>query len=328
MEERGGVTVKGTIDELPKKRKRRKIVRIRKKRKPEGRNERRGRRKLIVFLFLAVCAVIIVGAFAMLKAPFFNIRAVECEGQQSLTQEQIMNIAQVRVGANIFATNIEEAEKRLNSNPEIMDAKIKRVFPDKLRILVTEAKIVAYTEAESKLLLIDAEGKIIKALDRNATDAVKDIAVVKGIQVVSQKPGELVAAEDDARAGELFKCIAILNDLGMIEKINYINFEDLSDLQIEYESRLYMLMGSYDNLEYKLKFVKKVITEKISAYERALLDYRGEKLYVRPRDYEQTETPEPVVEEPENGETSNEPREKEQTEPGGQKPVQNTENQP
>ncbi len=320
--------MRGTTEELQKKHKRRKIVRIRKKPKPQGRNERRGRRKLIVFLFLAVCAVIIVSAFAMLKAPFFNIRAVECEGQQSLTQEQILNIAQVKMGANIFATNIEAAEKRLTSNPEIMDAKIKRVFPDKLRISVTEAKIVAYTEAEGKLLLIDSAGKIIKALESNATDAVKGIAVVKGIQVVSQKPGELIAAEEDARAGELFKCIAILNELEMIEKVNYINFEDLSDLQIEYESRLYMLMGSYDNLEYKLKFVKKVITEKISAYERALLDYRGEKLYVRPRDQEEPEAPEPVVENSENGVTLTEPGENEQTEPGGQAPVQNTENQP
>ena len=299
--------MKGVTEPEKKKLKKRRIVRIRRKRKTQemagndvkgGRRAKsRGRHKMVVFWFLAVCAVIIVAAFAVLKAPFFSIKAVVCEGQKSLTQEQIMNIAQIKLGANIFATNLEAAENRLKNNPEIAEVKIKRVFPNKLRISVTEAKIAGYMAADGKFLLIDTAGKIVKAHPDTSADAVKNLAKVEGFEPVSQKPGEIIAAKDDARAGELFRCFGILESLEMLDKVNYINFSDLSDLHIEYESRLYMLMGSYDNLEYKLKFVKKVIDENISKYENALLDFRGEKLYVRPRIEEQEELPQ---ENPEN----------------------------
>ena len=63
----------------------------------------------------------------------------------------------------------------------------------------------------------------------------------------------------------------------------------MSDLQLDYENRLYMLLGSYDNMDYKLKFSKKVIEENISEYEKALFDYRGDKLYVGPRENPQEE---------------------------------------
>ena len=68
-----------------------------------------------------------------------------------------------------------------------------------------------------------------------------------------------------------------------------MDFSDLSNLEMNYENRLQVLLGSYENVGYKLKFVKKVIQEEISDYEKALIDYRGDKLYVRTPETEEPE---------------------------------------
>ncbi len=239
------------------------------------------RRRMTVFVFLLVCIGMIV---AVLKAPFFNVKTVYTVGQQAMTEEEILELAQVQSGNNIFITNIRAIKKRLADNPEIADVNVRRVFPDKIKIMVKEAKPVAYTEHESRFLMIDLQGKIIKVLSGEETSEAPAIAKIEGVEIASTVPGESITAEGDARAGKLFECMKILSDLEMLDKINYINFADLSDLQLDYENRLYMLLGSYDNMEYKLKFSKKVIAENISEYEKALFDYRGDKLYVGPRE--------------------------------------------
>lgn len=245
------------------------------------------RRRMTVFVFLIVCIGMIA---AVLKAPFFNVKTVYCVGQQKMNEEEILQLAQVESGNNIFMTNIRAIKKRLADNPEIAEVNIRRVFPDKIKIMVREAKPVAYAEHETRFLMIDLRGKIIKVLQGEETKDAPGVARLEGIEIAATEPGQSITAEDDARAGKLFECMEILSELEMLDKINYINFGDLSDLQLDYENRLYMLLGSYDNMEYKLKFSKKVIEENISEYEKALFDYRGDKLYVGPRETPQDET--------------------------------------
>jgi len=244
------------------------------------RKERR-KRRFVIFVFLFVCVGIIV---AVLKAPFFNVRTVYCVGQQNMTEAQILEIAQVKTDVNIFSTNLKAIKKRLAANPEIAESNVRRLFPNKIKIWVKEAKPVAYIEKDKKYLLIDEWGKIIKVLEGEAAKEQPDVAKVEGIEAVAAEPGKQFSAPEDARADILFKCIEVLSKTEMLEKLNYISVADLSDIQIDYENRLYMMLGSYENIEYKLKFVKKVIDENISGYEKALLDYRGDRLYVGRRE--------------------------------------------
>lgn len=272
----------------------------------------RMKRRLTVFLFLLVCVGIIV---AVLKAPIFNVKTAYCVGQQQMTEEEILEIAQVETGKNIFSTNVRAVKKRLADNPEIAESNVRRIFPNKIKIWVKEAEAVAFAEQAEKLLMIDSDGKIIRVLSAEETKETPAAARIEGVEIVSEIPGERLNAENDMRAGELFRCIEILSELDMMKKINYINFEDLSDIHIDYESRLYMLLGSYENLEYKLRFSKKVIDENISEYEKALFDYRGDKLYVGPR-----EDPDKVDEPVKQGEETHENGEL--TEEGAEAPLE------
>ncbi len=277
---------------------RRKREMMRKKRKM------RMKRRLIVFVFLVVCVGIIA---AVLKAPFFNIETVYCIGQQNLTEKEILKLANVQTGVNIFTTNIRAIKKRLDDNPEIEDATVRRVFPDKIKIRIKEAEAVAFLEMKGRLLLIDSKGKIIKLLSGEDAKNPPNIACIEGIEPVEQKAGGYISPEGDARTEELFRCIVTLEDAEMLEKVNRINVADLSDVRLDYDNRLHIMLGGCEKMDYKLKFIKKVIAESISEYEKANLDYRGDKLYVESLVEEEEKAPENTVSEDEqNGEASGE----------------------
>ena len=281
---KGGVPVK--IVRKAKKTKTEKYVEIseleqKKRDLMKKKRKNRAKRRVTVLMFLIICVGII---FAIFKAPFFNVKTVFCVGQQNMAEAEIVKLADVHTGGNIFSVNLRAVKKRLDSNPMIAEANVRRIFPNKIKIWVKEAKMVAYVEKDGKFLMLDQNGQIIKTLKAGDENTIPKAARLAGIEIVRQKPGENVAESDDQRAIKLFECMGNLTELEMMDKVSYINFEDLSDIEIDYESRLFMLLGSYEKLDYKLKFVKKVIDDNISEYEKALFDYRGDKLYVGPRE--------------------------------------------
>ncbi len=245
------------------------------------RKRMRAKRRFVIFMFLLICAGIIITA---LKAPFFNIGEIVCSGEVSLTEEQVLKTAGINTGQNIFSTGVRRAEEKLTENPEIAKAAVRRVFPNKIKIEIKEAVPVAYVVFDSEYLMIDGGGNIIKLAESAEDERLKNLIHVEGIEIVSGTAGKKIASNEDIRAKELYKCLDIMQTLGMREKVNYIDFADLSDIKIDYENRIYMLLGSYDKLEYKLKFVKKVIDEKLSEQEKAKFDFRSEKLHVGPRE--------------------------------------------
>lgn len=250
------------------------------------RRKNRAKRRLLIFLFVAVCAAIMLVVF---KAPFFDIAEVICEGNSALTEKEIFDIAQLNVGENIFSAGVQSAEERLEEHPQIAVADVQRVFPNKVKIKITEAVPVAYVEHEGVFLLADRQGWIIKTLDGSENGAVEKLVRMQGFTVVNNEPGKRLSADGDTRAEKLYECLEILKKADMLNKITFIDFSDLSDLKLDYENRLFILLGSYDNIEYKVNFIKKVISENISDYERSLFDYRTDRLYVRPRDEVESE---------------------------------------
>ncbi len=258
------------------------ITDLQKKKKQLIRKKRRNRikRRLVVFAFLFVCTAII---FTVLKAPFFNVKSILCVGQETLTEEQIIKIAGAKTGANIFSTAVKTMERRLNEDPNIETCNVRRLYPNSIKIWVREANALAYVQSNGLFLFVDKAGQIIKIADQKETEVTKGIARLDGIEPVTTKLGEYIFAADDAVHQKTFECMEILTKLEMIDKVSMISAADLSDIKVDYDERLFIMLGSYEKMEYKLTFVKKVISQNLSDYEKAILDYRGQKLYVGPR---------------------------------------------
>ncbi len=282
----------------------------------------RAKRRLIVFLFLFVCVGII---FTVLKAPVFNVKGIMCVGQQELSEEEIIKIAGAKTGVNIFTTGVKIMKRNLAENPLIAESNVRRIFPDKIKIWVREAKPVLMAEMGSSIILADKKGQIIKTIEKERIQQSISAAKLDGFEPASNIPGESIYKKDDAVHSKISECAEILERLGMLEKVTKISASDLSDIRIDYEDRLNILLGDYENMDYRLTFIKKVISENLSKYEKAVLDYRGKNLYVGPSSEEQqTAESEQPENEDANAETSDgEPQQTKEQKTEEETPIQN-----
>ncbi len=108
--------------------------------------------------------------------------------------------------------------------------------------------------------------------------------VVSGVNISSFKQGDKIKSGEEDKLSAALDIISSLENASMLSRATQIDVENLSDIKVYIESRLEIMFGNTDNIDYKVKFVSTVINENISKYEHAVLDFRGSKLYVRSSD--------------------------------------------
>jgi len=262
----------------------------------------RVKRRAIVLLFLLVCVAIIVTVF---KAPFFDIEKINCHGQGDMSVEDIVKMSGLAKGQNIFGAEVKDAEQKLMNHPEISKATVQRSFPDTIKIKIERAIPMAYVETDTKLLIIERNGSIIRTTTKEDHGMVENLLKVVGVGVVNEEPGKVFANDKDVRAKELFRSFGILEKNGMLEGISMMDFSDMSDLRFEYEKRIDILLGDCNNMEHKMSFARNVIFEQLSPHESAKMTYRGNEFVVGTRDEQPAEEEEVDSEEKLNEETDN-----------------------
>ena len=148
------------------------------RRKKPRKNYRKGAKKKRQFAFLRRLAIgfyIIAGVAAMLttsvlfifvydvitQCDYFKAKTLKIEGEQRLSQNQIIQAARVKKGVNVLDVNLAMVRKRLLAQPWIADAEIRRVIPNGLHIKVKEHIPLAIIDLGRKFLL-NENGRIFK----------------------------------------------------------------------------------------------------------------------------------------------------------------------
>ncbi len=156
--------------------------------------------KLVVFFCLLVSAV---GGFAYGAKQFFvstsrfAVEKVEVEGSRRFGEQQLLALAGIARGDNLFALDLEKAERELASNPWISSAQISRRLPDSLKVSVTEHVAAAIATIDGVMYLVTREGLPIKVVDEN--DHI-DYPVVTGVSAEALKIDRARALERIAAA--------------------------------------------------------------------------------------------------------------------------------
>lgn len=289
--------------------------------------------RLVVLICVLVFVVIAAGA---LMAPGLRVTEVYCEGSVNVRQEDIIVAAQISIGENIFLAKTGKARREVEKIPFVKEAEVKRIFPDKICVRVTERVPAGYIIHGTECAVLDNTGMVIDIgdvlvaaavkrartpeyalhnaengdadADTNDADAANDeeesaegesiediVADMAGIDDVQLHPIPLIAGVEleAAESGKTAKCsdenklraaMNICSALGgaqLLERTTYIDVSDILEVRLMIEDRLDVRLGTSDNIEYRAKFLAEVINTKISAYEKVVMDYHGDDIYVR-----------------------------------------------
>ncbi|HEY5952487.1 MAG TPA: FtsQ-type POTRA domain-containing protein, partial [Kofleriaceae bacterium] len=91
----------------------------------------------------------------------FAISEIEINGNQQLSDDQVRSLLPVRLGDNVFATNLDTVTHELRENPWIASAEAHRILPHTIVIDVREHVAAAVVQLGG-LYLVDAEGHPFK----------------------------------------------------------------------------------------------------------------------------------------------------------------------
>ena len=127
--------------------------------------------KIPVLIIVLVLAVVTTLA---LMLPVFNVVEVYCEGNSEVKTEDIITAAKLETGKNIFLENLGRARRSVESITNIKSAEIRRVFPNKICISVSERVPFAYVPSNGGVALVSEDGIVLKVPDSGAAAMISD----------------------------------------------------------------------------------------------------------------------------------------------------------
>ena len=265
---------------------------------------RRIMRRLTAFALL-LC-VIAAGVYLTVTM-LFKISAIEvqtADGTQvtevgGYASEQILQALDVHLEENIFSFDPGKKSQELEKVfPMLEFIRVERDYPGTVVVRVTEAQPAYAMQVESGWLTLSASLKIL------AKDAAQPsgLPTLYGGEPVSDTPGDQLAFEapaaesepesgsssdsaasseaaqpvEDHRLDSLNELMEALDSYGMLADVTRIEFADTEQMAFLYQDRISVLLGTLNELDYKLKMAQYVLLNQdgkgCAATDTGLLD--------------------------------------------------------
>ena len=143
-----------------------------------GRPRRKTRMSLKIPVLIIVLVLAVVTTIALML-PVFNVVEVYCEGNSEVKTEDIITAAKLETGKNIFLENLGRARRSVESITNIKSAEIRRVFPNKICISVSERVPFAYVPSNGGVALVSEDGIVLKVPDGGEAAMISDTKTPK-----------------------------------------------------------------------------------------------------------------------------------------------------
>ena len=181
----------------------------------------RNRRILValskVALVLGLCAGIYYGVRAGLSRFFFDnpeyrLSTIDVQTDGTLQRDQVLKVAQLQEGLNIFSVNLAQIHDRLQQLPQVDEVQVERKMPNEIDIHITERKPIAWITSEKAVanpfvsdaaFLVDARGILMK--EKKLLPEYLALPLIVGCSSEALVPGKVVDSFEAKAALELLR---------------------------------------------------------------------------------------------------------------------------
>jgi cell division protein FtsQ len=148
----------------------------------------------------AVVAVA-TGVWVVLFSSVLAVRTVEVVGEQQVTDEQVLAVAEVPVGTPLARLDVTGIEQRVAGLDAVAEVHVTRVWPDGVRIEVVERRPFAVIRTGSGFGVLGSDGVVFRSvrgplptlplIDQQVGDAATEPAAAAALQVALALPPDL-----------------------------------------------------------------------------------------------------------------------------------------
>jgi cell division protein FtsQ len=167
-----------------------------------------------------IVAVAYYAAQMLFASDYFKVEQIRVEDNRRISREEILALSDIHPGTNIFELDLGRIGTRIEENPWIASAKVRRMFPNQLVIRVAERTPRAIVCLDY-LYYLDASGQIFKRLERGDR---LDFPVISGID------RQALLARNEATMRHLDTMLGVLESL---DRRKVFGVGDVSELSID-----------------------------------------------------------------------------------------------
>lgn len=200
-----------------------------------------------------VLGIILVSFFT----PIYNVSEVEVSGNVRNDAQTVAAASGVNIGENIFKINLSDVKRRVSKVAFVSEVSVRRSFPNKIKITVTEGEECAYISFIGNYVGIDENGKILEIKQQGELDK----PIIYGLRIDNFEIGSKVTVGDGKVSGALADILAQVKSSGVTDAILSVDINDADNIIMTLRSGVEVKLGNSDNLKYKVAYLKSVLDE-------------------------------------------------------------------
>lgn len=217
--------------------------------------KRKKRRKKHYLLKIFFTLLFLVGLYFFATSPVFNIDSVQVKGNVHFTEADILDISGVKVGKGEFKMIMFRANQKLEKEPYIESAKVKRKLPDKVEITIKERTERFSIPVKDGFALLDYSGRVLDIV----TDS-PPIPILEGLTVEKIEPG----FEPTVKQPLMFE--SMITFIKTVEKVD-LYFTRISGSELDaiaYISDTFLCKGDLNIMTKNIDSIKNIIVDLMS----------------------------------------------------------------
>ncbi|MGR0481975.1 MAG: cell division protein FtsQ/DivIB [Candidatus Electronema sp. V4] len=172
---------------------------------------------LAILLTVLLAMTLLRGWQAVERSGIFQLRQINVQGCRIVREEELLALAELRLGVPLFGIDLPEAEQRVRRHPWIDTVSIRRSWPDTLHVLVQERRPLALINLEKGLHYVDQHGAVFAPV-KPGQDI--DFPVLTGLDLL---PGASLAEGPAEEAVQLLQLAAQGNPILPLQALSEIH---------------------------------------------------------------------------------------------------------
>lgn len=171
--------------------------------------------KIALVIALAISAYFTIREGArrfFFENPDYQLKAINVETDGTLQRDQIMKVAGLREGKNVFQVNLAQVHDRLEDLPQVDEVTVVRKLPAEIDIKILERKPIAWITREKEIsdpfasdvaFLVDARGVLMK--EKELLPEYLGLPLISGCTSEALESGKTVESIEANAALELLR---------------------------------------------------------------------------------------------------------------------------
>jgi cell division protein FtsQ len=203
-----------------------------------------------LFKVILIAAFVVYALYYFSQSSFFALQKIEVRGQKHLTPGEVTGQSGLSDGVNIFQVNLDQAQKRLLTDPWIAGATLRRQLPNGIEIDIEERQPSALLLAGQHWLVLDRNGVCI---DNLTSPRLYSLPIITGLTPDTTEPGKQVSASP------ILPVVLAAIDLSVEDFFSEVDVANSASLVAYTRDGIPVLLGDTHDLHSKLLMAQSLV---------------------------------------------------------------------